>query len=177
MTKKDLKAVLDAHLLWIQSGGKEGTRADLRDANLRGADLSDANLRGADLRGADLRDANLRGADLSDADLSDADLSDANLSGADLSDANLSDADLSDAEITVIFSKYTCHLSWLKDGTTCIRIGCKCIPVAEYEAKKEELADANDRSWWDAEGQYIFGFLKGEATRYDAKKNADEVPL
>jgi len=157
MTKKDLKAVLDAHLLWIQSGGKEGPRA-----NLSGANLSDAGLSDADLRGANLSGANLSGA---------------NLSGADLSDADLSDAGLYGAEITVIFSKYTCHLSWLKDGTTCIRIGCKCIPVAEYEAKKEELADANDRSWWDAEGQYIFGFLKGEATRYDAKKNADEVPL
>ena len=74
-------------------------RADLSDANLRGADLSgadlsDANLRGANLRGAYLSDANLRGANLRGAYLSDANLSGADLSGADLSGADLSSADL-----------------------------------------------------------------------------------
>ncbi len=43
--------------------------ANLRGADLRGADLCEANLRGADLRGADLCEANLRGADLCEADL------------------------------------------------------------------------------------------------------------
>jgi len=46
------------------------------------ADLRDADLRGANLSGADLRDANLSGADLRDANLRDADLSSANLRGA-----------------------------------------------------------------------------------------------
>ena len=93
----DLKKILDEHLLWLN--GEGGSRADLRDADLRDADLSGANLSGADLsganlRGADLSGANLRGADLSGADLSFADLSGADLSFADLSCANLSNANL-----------------------------------------------------------------------------------
>ena len=146
MMEKELKAVLDAHLLWIQTNGKEGAEANLSRANLFRANLS--------------------GANLSEANMSEAFLSEANLSGADLSGA-----DLSGATITIIQNKYTCHLSWLKDGTTCIRIGCVCLPIEEYERKKERLAnEKKDRGWWDAEGQYIFDFLKEEAARYDAKK-------
>jgi uncharacterized protein YjbI with pentapeptide repeats len=79
-------------------------RADLNEANLRGADLSGADLRGAnlqeaalsqaDLRGADLREAALSGADLRGADLSWADLNQAHLRRADLDRANLSGANL-----------------------------------------------------------------------------------
>ena len=53
----DLKKILDEHLLWLN--GEGGSRADLRDADLRCADLRDA-----DLRCANLSDADLRGADL-----------------------------------------------------------------------------------------------------------------
>ena len=128
LTKEELNDILKKHKLWlIDEGGERAdlsnanlrgadlSNADLSNANLRGADLSDANLRGADLRGADLSNANLRGADLSDADLSNAYLSDANLSNAylynadlsnaylynaDLSNANLRGADLSDADLS-----------------------------------------------------------------------------
>lgn len=58
---------------------RDGGRADLIGANLRGADL-----RGADLRGAYLIAADLSGADLRVADLIGVDLRDADLSGADL---------------------------------------------------------------------------------------------
>ena len=180
MTREEIKVVLEQHLLCIRSDGKEGRRADLSKANLSkadlsGADLSRANLSGADLSGADLSKADLSGADLFRADLSKADLSKANLSGADLSKANLSGADLSGADLskadlTVIWNKYVCHLSWRKNGTTCIRIGCQCLPVAEYEEKKEALADELDRPWWDEHGTHIFEFLKAEAAREDAKK-------
>jgi len=127
----------------------ESKKADLSGANLRGADLRDANLRGADLRGA-----NLRGADLRDADLYGADLR-----GADL-------------KWTVISSKYICHLSEDKDGKTLIRIGCECLPIAEWERQKDALADKHDRQWWDESGQYIYEFLKAEAYRYDKTKGA-----
>lgn len=80
MKQNNIKRILENHLKWLQDD-PSGTRANLRDANLRGADLWDANLRGADLRDANLWDADLRGADLRGADLSGADLS-----GADLSD-------------------------------------------------------------------------------------------
>jgi hypothetical protein len=104
MNTAELQKILDEHKVWVESYRQRGDRADLRDANLRGANLSDADLRGADLsdanlRGANLSDANLSDADLRGADLRGADLSDANLRGANLSDANLSDADLRGADL------------------------------------------------------------------------------
>ena len=104
MTADQLKAVLDAHALWLKGEGA-GQRANLHEANLRGADLreadlSEADLRGADLSGANLSGANLRWADLHEADLRGADLSGANLSGANLRWADLSGADLSGANLS-----------------------------------------------------------------------------
>ncbi|HAK7925770.1 pentapeptide repeat-containing protein [Salmonella enterica] len=104
MNSADLSKILEEHKVWITSMRESGSRADLCDANLRGADLCDANLRGANLRGADLcdanlRGANLRGADLCDANLRGANLCDANLRGANLCDANLCDANLRGADL------------------------------------------------------------------------------
>ena len=73
----DLKKILDEHLLWLN--GEGGSRANLSNADLRGANLSNANLFGAYLRGANLSDANLRGADLSGANLRNANLSGASM--------------------------------------------------------------------------------------------------
>ena len=80
MTQEELDKIVEQHQHWLKEDceGWEDMKANLREANLRGADLSDANLRNANLRGADLRWANL-----SDANLRWADLSDANLRGAD----------------------------------------------------------------------------------------------
>ena len=63
MTNDELKKIIEKHEKWLkdQDGGE---RADLRDADLRGANLCDANLRGANLCDADLRGADLCGADL-----------------------------------------------------------------------------------------------------------------
>ena len=104
MTADQLKAVLDAHALWLKGEGA-GQRANLHEADLRGADLreadlSEADLRWADLSGANLSGANLRWADLHEADLRGADLSGANLSGANLRWADLSGADLSGANLS-----------------------------------------------------------------------------
>ena len=83
----DLKKILDEHLLWLN--GEGGSRANLSNADLRGANLSNADLFGANLRCANLSGADLSGADLRGADLSGADLSCANLFGADLSGASM----------------------------------------------------------------------------------------
>ena len=93
----DLKKILDEHLLWLN--GEGGSRADLRDADLRGANLSDADLFGANLRGANLSDADLRDADLRNADLRCANLRDADLRCANLRDADLRNADLCRANL------------------------------------------------------------------------------
>jgi hypothetical protein len=83
----DLKKILDEHLLWLN--GEGGSRANLSNADLRGANLSNADLFGADLRGANLSNADLRGANLSNADLFGANLRGANLSNADLCGASI----------------------------------------------------------------------------------------
>ena len=91
----DLYEILKQHRLWVTSGGKSGTQA-----NLSGADLSGAGLVGTNLSGAYLSEANLSGADLVVAHLSHAKLIGANLSGAYLNRADLNAADLSGAHLT-----------------------------------------------------------------------------
>ena len=97
-----MKEILEKHKKWLETDGKEGERADLSYADLRGADLSYANLRGADLSYADLDYADLRGANLRGANLRGA-----NLRGADLSEADLRGADLSYADLD-----YSCLPLW-----------------------------------------------------------------
>jgi uncharacterized protein YjbI with pentapeptide repeats len=41
MTQEELKQILEQHKLWLDDPTK-GNRADLREANLRGADLREA---------------------------------------------------------------------------------------------------------------------------------------
>ncbi|EBQ2276746.1 pentapeptide repeat-containing protein, partial [Salmonella enterica] len=57
MNSAYLSKILEEHKVWITSMRESGSRANLCDANLRGA-----NLRGANLCDANLRGANLRGA-------------------------------------------------------------------------------------------------------------------
>lgn len=71
---KTLNEKLKNHLIWIETEGEAGIRADLRGPDLRGADLRGADLRWADLRWVDLRWVDLREADLRGANLSEADL-------------------------------------------------------------------------------------------------------
>ncbi|EDD3743507.1 pentapeptide repeat-containing protein [Salmonella enterica subsp. enterica serovar Muenchen] len=104
MNSAYLSKILEEHKVWITSMRESGSRANLcdanlRGANLRGANLCDANLRGANLRGADLCDANLRGANLRGADLRGANLCDANLRGANLRGADLRGANLCGANL------------------------------------------------------------------------------
>ncbi len=102
MTQNELNKILENHKHWINRDCEdwEGLKANLRNADLRGADLLYANLSGADLRGANLSGADLRGANLRYACLSCANLRNADLRGADLLYANLSGADLSYANLS-----------------------------------------------------------------------------
>ena len=102
ITKEQLDDILRKHALWINNESR-GERANLHEANLRGADLYQADLRRANLYQANLHEANLSGADLSganlyQADLSGANLHEANLRGANLHEANLRGADLHEAK-------------------------------------------------------------------------------
>ena len=89
ITATELKNCLASHKLWVETKGKQGVFANLKDANLKDADLRSANLEGANLEGADLWCAHLSGANLSGANLWGANLTGANLKGANLRDAIL----------------------------------------------------------------------------------------
>ncbi len=77
-----LKEILEVHRKWVESGGKEGKQADLREANLQKANLLRANLQEAYLLNANLQEANLLNANLQGAILVEANLQKANLRGA-----------------------------------------------------------------------------------------------
>jgi hypothetical protein len=119
LAKKAIEIVKAAH---EKDERADLCRADLHEANLRGADLCradlcEANLRGADLRGADLRGADLCRADLCEANLRGADLREANLRGAnlcraDLCEANLCRADLHGADLRGADLDFSCWPLW-----------------------------------------------------------------
>ena len=98
--KEKLQEILAQHKSWVESEGKEGTRARLRGANLKEADLSEANLQKVDLSEADLQEADLSKADLQEAELSEANLQEAILYKADLQEADLSKANLQEAVLS-----------------------------------------------------------------------------
>ncbi|ELQ5885144.1 pentapeptide repeat-containing protein [Salmonella enterica] len=152
MNSADLSKILEEHKVWITSMRESGSRADLCDANLRGADLFDANLRDADLCDANLRDANLRGADLCGAELCGADLRDANLRGADLCGAelcgadlrgaDLCDADLPDLTFVILGEKYFIGIT----NGEYVRAGCQNHTVEEWRKySKQKIAEMDGR--------------------------------
>lgn len=81
ITATELQNILAEHKLWLETGVKQGARANLEGANLVGANLTGANLRGANLENAYLEYANLWDADLTGANLVGADLTGADLTG------------------------------------------------------------------------------------------------
>ena len=54
MKQEELNKILAEHKLWLETGGEEGKRANLRGANLEGANLITANLIDANLTRASL---------------------------------------------------------------------------------------------------------------------------
>ncbi|EEJ1463831.1 pentapeptide repeat-containing protein [Salmonella enterica subsp. enterica] len=147
MNSADLSKILEEHKVWITSMRESGSRANLCDANLRGADLyganlCDANLRGADLYGANLCDTNLRGADLRDTNLRGADLRDTNLRGADLHGANLRGADLPDLTFVILGEKYFISIT----NGEYVRAGCQNHTVEEWRKySKQEITEMDGR--------------------------------
>ncbi len=62
VTDDELKAKLEAHKKWLESGRKEGDRADFRKYDLRGKNFNKQNLKGAYFREACLQGADFTGA-------------------------------------------------------------------------------------------------------------------
>lgn len=96
LSKADL---IEANLKGADLRAAHLSYANLSQAVLRGASLENARLKGANLRGANLQRANLRNADLTGADLREANLKGACLRGAELWKAKLLGANLEQAEL------------------------------------------------------------------------------
>lgn len=99
ISPEQLKDILEDHVAWLRSEGKEGTKADLSRANLPHANLSYANLEQADLKEANLRHINFNDADLYGASLERAKINDGKLQNVSLARANLQGAELIDANL------------------------------------------------------------------------------
>lgn len=96
----ELDEIIENHNKWLNSGGKEGERANLKGINLSKANMVKANLSKGDLRQADLSYANLIRANLSEANLNEANMTGVNMKWTNLSRADLSGAVLSDVDFT-----------------------------------------------------------------------------
>jgi len=94
-----VKEILEAHRKWVESGGKEGKRADLHGTKLRKEDLFQANLQEALLFESDLQEALLNKANLRKAVIRQSNLQKANLIKAKLQEADLFGACLQEAEL------------------------------------------------------------------------------
>ncbi len=141
MIRKDIEKIILEHKSWLESNGKEGSRADfsntdlrqgmltrlqLREAkliraNLQKADASDTNFQKANLQEANLEYSNLQNSDLSNSNLQKANLYKANLrnsilKNADLRNANLSEADLSNSSLEKILIYNTNFDGTVLDG-------------------------------------------------------------
>ncbi len=82
-TPNELEKILDNHRTWLESGGRDGERAEIYNGDLSGADLHLANLRNAVLWETHMYNADMRDADLTDAEgVVPPNLAGANLSGA-----------------------------------------------------------------------------------------------
>jgi hypothetical protein len=94
----ELAGIVKGHRLWLESGGKEGKRADLSDKKLhvgfelKGVYLRGAILNGADFENADLTDTNFQRAELRRANFGKTALRRTNFREADLQNANLEEA-------------------------------------------------------------------------------------
>ncbi|EDW0698188.1 pentapeptide repeat-containing protein [Salmonella enterica subsp. enterica] len=172
MNSADLSKILEEHKVWITSIRESGSRADLCDANLRGADLCDADLCDADLRGANLCGANLRGANLCGANLCGANLRGANLLGADLRGA-----DLPDLTFVILGEKYFISIT----NGEYVRAGCQNHTVEEWRKySKQEIAEMDGRKALKFYPRLldIIDFYIGKGERPDwltSKEYADEV--
>ena len=152
MDKEELETVLADHAKWLR--GEGGSRANLRDADLRRADLRSANL-----SRADLRSANLSHVDLRDADLSHVDLRSTNLSGADLSH--------NDYVISCTLTNFSMfafmHENFLHVTSGCRR-GLTIAGAREHWSPDNKYAWTEKKEAWGAQRLRQIDFLEAEAS-------------
>ena len=100
MTQQEVDEMCKKHEAWLVSGGKEGERADFRNADLGGARLEGVNLEKANLNDANLNGAFLNFAKLKEASLERADMRFVRAMNATFDGAYLEYADFREAILT-----------------------------------------------------------------------------
>ena len=159
----NINQIIEQHALWLDTDGKEGSRANLTRANLYGVNLTRANLTRANLEGANLFSANLEGANLFSANLDWANLFSANLDWANLFSANLDWANLNGANLD--WANLDCasgNLNNLKSvfcdtypvtyTAEVMQIGCQCHKLEDWwsfdDARIIEMEGKTALKWW-----------------------------
>ena len=173
-TKEQLSEILKKHKAW-RYGEAGGERADLREANLRGANLCEADLCEADLRGANLCEANLcganlRGANLCEADLCEANLCEANLCEADLREANLNHCAGNKRQIKSLFISEKWAITYTAEY---LQIGCQRHKFADWWGFDDATISKMDISalmFW----REMKDFIKMTVERFPAVKTGKE---
>lgn len=104
-SEQEIHHIVESHILWQQSGGAEGKRAnfrylDLRGANFAGVSLAEASFRGADVSGASFQGADLTAADFAEAILVQTDMTETRMAGAILTGASMPGVRLGGADMS-----------------------------------------------------------------------------
>ena len=154
----DINQIIEQHALWLDTDGKEGSRANLTHANLDSVNLDSvnltrANLDGANLYGANLTRANLYGANLTRANLFGANLACANLFGANLTRANLDSVNLDGASGNLNNLKSVfCDTYPVTYTAEVMQIGCQCHKLEDWwsfdDARIIEMEGKTALKWW-----------------------------
>ena len=149
----DIKQIIEQHALWLNTGGKEGSRANLTHANLTCANLCGANLTRANLTHANLTHANLDGVNLHGA----------NLNGASGNLNNLKSVFCDTYPVT-----YTAEV---------MQIGCQCHKLEDWwsfdDARIIEMEGKTALKWWQTWKpilQQIIATSPANATEYVENK-------
>ncbi|MBY0356251.1 MAG: pentapeptide repeat-containing protein [Rickettsiales bacterium] len=142
--------ILQAHKLWLNSEGKEGRRANLKDTDLRHISFTGANLVQASLRGVNLEGVDLRGAQLHEADFTEARLIGANLSNLQLRRVNFASAMLDRAILDQADVSYSNFLNAQLNeaslrGANLERAVLRQAQIARTNFDGANLTDANGR--------------------------------
>ena len=124
----DINQIIEQHALWLDTDGKEGSRANLTHANLACVNLTRANLTRANLYGAILTRANLTHANLDYA----------KLDGASGNLNNLKSVFCDTYPVT-----YTAEV---------MQIGCQCHKLEDWwsfdDARIIEMEGKTALNWW-----------------------------
>ena len=157
LNEEQIDEILRKHQMWLD-GDSAGDRANLSNADLRGANLSSANLYSANLSKANLSSANLYGANLSFANLSGANLSFANLSGANLTRATMCGANLEEVRSLLVASGNMMEIETVQCETwpvaytaSHMQIGCQLHKLDDWWSYSDERISrmsVDALSWW-----------------------------